>query len=113
MNAAARFLNHGVLSRGWAISIFLSRAQISTLVLIIGVLTSALSIVYVTNNSRSLNANLQQTFVERDHYHVQWGQLLLERSTWVLQSRVQQIAEEQLDMQTPTTSSIKIIKAQL
>ena len=54
MNAAARLFNQGVLSRGWAFSVFLSKAQLSVIVLTIAVLTSALSIVYVTNiNAKS------------------------------------------------------------
>lgn len=110
MNAAARLLNHGVLSRAWVFSVFLIRVRLSTLVLMIALLTSALSIVYMTNLTRSLNASLQQSYVENDRLHVQWGQLLLERSTWMMPARVQQVAEEQLGMVIPTHKSVVIIK---
>jgi cell division protein FtsL len=109
MNAAARMFNQGVLSRGWAVAVFVSRAQLSTVLLIIAVLTSALSIVYVTNTSRSLNAGLQQTLADRDRIHIQWGRLLLEKSTWMVQARVQQIAEDQLQMVLPNSKSVVII----
>ena len=67
MNAAARLLNQGALSRGWVISIFVTRSNVSVVVFMISILISALSLVYVTNCSRSLNAELQQAYVERDH----------------------------------------------
>jgi cell division protein FtsL len=111
MNAAARLFNQGVLSRGWAVSVFFSKAQVSTIVLIIGVLASALSIVYVTNNTRTLNAGLQQTYYERDQIHNQWGKLLLERSTWMMQARVEQIAEDKLGMFMPDSKSIVVINS--
>lgn len=109
MNAAARFLNQGSLSRNWVISVILARAEYSVFLLIAAVLVSALSIVYVTNTSRSLNAAIQQTFVERDHLHVQWGQLLLEKGTWITSARVQQIAENQLGMVMPEGKSMVIV----
>lgn len=111
MNAAARLFNQGVLSRGWAVSVFFSKAQMSTIVLILAVLTSALSIVYVTNSTRTLNAGLQQSMYERDNYRVQWGRLLLERSTWMMQARVQQIAEDKLGMVIPNSKSVVVINA--
>ncbi|MDR3478540.1 MAG: cell division protein FtsL [Gammaproteobacteria bacterium] len=110
MNAAARF-NQGVLSRGWAVSAFLTRARLSTLVLFLAILTSALSMVYVTNATRSMNASYQQNLVERDHLHVQWGQLLLEKSTWMMQARVQTIAEKKLGMVIPDGKSVVIINS--
>jgi cell division protein FtsL len=109
MNAAARMFNQGALSRGWAVSFLLERAQLSSMVIVISILTSALSMVYVTNMTRSLNAGLQQTHAERDHMHVQWGQLLLEKSTWMMQARVQQIAEDKLGMVFPDNKSVVIV----
>jgi cell division protein FtsL len=111
MNAAARLFNQGVLSRGWAASVFFSKAQISSVILIVAVLVSALSIVYVTNASRSQNASIQQIYYDRDQLHDQWGRLLLERSTWMMQARVEQIAEDKLGMFTPDSKSIVIINS--
>lgn len=108
MNAAARF-NQGVLSRGWAVSIFLTRARFSTVVMFLAILTSALSMVYVTNATRTLNASYQQSLAARDQLHVQWGQLLLEKSTWMMQARVQSIAEKNLGMMIPDGKSVVII----
>lgn len=109
MNAAARFLNQGVLSRGWVMSVFLSRSQVMGFGLVVSVLISALSVVYVANTTRSLNAGIQQTFADRDKLHVQWGQLLLEKSTWIMQARVQNIAEGRLGMVVPNSQSVVVI----
>lgn len=111
MNAAARTLNQGVLSRGWAISFFLAKAQLSTMILVLAVLSSALSIIYVTNITRTLNSNIQQNLTMHDTFHVQWGQLLLEKSTWMVQARVQQVAEEKLKMVIPDSKSVMIVNA--
>ena len=108
MNTAARF-NQSILSRDWIVSVLLTRSQITLVALILGVLLSALSVVYVTNTTRSLNANYQQTLTDRNRLHVEWGQLLLEKSTWIMQARVQQIAEDRLRMVTPDSKSTVVI----
>ncbi len=109
MNAAARLLNQGVLSRGWVISIFFNRSQMPLAVLVFGVLVSALSVIYITNMARSLNANIEQTLLERQQLHVQWGQLLLEKSTWIMQARIQNIAEGKLGMVVPNNKSVVVV----
>jgi cell division protein FtsL len=109
MNAAARLLNQGVLSRGWVISIFLHRSQMPLVVVAFGVLMSALSVIYITNNVRSLNANIEQTLIERQQLHVQRGQLLLEKSTWIMQARIQHVAEGKLGMMIPDHKSVVVV----
>ncbi len=109
MNAAARLLNQGALSRGWVMSVFLNRTQVILFALIVVTVMSALSVVYVTNTARTLNAGIQQTLTERDRLHIQWGQLLLEKSTWVMQARVQNIAEGKLGMMVPDHKSVVIV----
>jgi cell division protein FtsL len=109
MNAAARLLNQGVLSRGWVISILLKKSQLPMATLLFAVLVSALSVIYAANTTRSLNAAIQQSLTERQQLHIQWGQLLLEKSTWIMQARVQNIAEDKLDMVTPNSKSVVVI----
>ncbi len=101
MNAAARLLNQGVLSRGWVVSLLFNRSQIFSFILAIAALLSALSIIYVTNLSRSLNAEMEKMLAQQQQMHLQWGQLLLEKSTWVMQARVQNVAADKLDMTIP------------
>jgi cell division protein FtsL len=109
MNAAARLVHQGVLSRHLVLAHFLNRRQIAVLVLALGVLLSAVSIIYVTHVTRILHAAYQRNLSEQDHLHVQRGQLLLERSTWMMQARIQQIAENKLGMIIPDHKSVVII----
>jgi cell division protein FtsL len=107
MNAAARLLNHqGALSRSWVVSVFFTPYHLMIFVLIVLILISSLSLVYVTNETRSLNANIQKVMLERDRLHVEWGQLLLERSTLTIETRVQNFAEKKLNMVFPEGKKI-------
>lgn len=109
MNAAARLIQQNILSRGWFFSVLLDKKKLIQTVLLFSVLLSALAVVYVTNISRSLNANLQQTLAERERLHIQWGQLLLEHGTNTMQARVQRVAEDKLDMMVPDRRSVVIV----
>jgi cell division protein FtsL len=109
MNAAARLLNQGALSRSWVISLFLSRFQFVLFSCVFAILISALGLVYMTNATRSLNANLQQTLSERDRIHIQWGQLLLEKSSLLMQARIQVLAQDKLNMVIPEGKAVVVI----
>jgi cell division protein FtsL len=109
MNAAARLLNQGTLSRSWVISVFLARFQFVLFSSIFAIVISALGLVYMTNITRSLNANVQQTLVERDQIHIEWERLLLEKSTLLMQARIQLLAENQLNMVVPEGKAVVVI----
>jgi len=112
MNAAARLVNnHGVLSRSFLASMFLTSYHFLLLLLVVALLATSLSMVYLTNTTRSLNANFQKTLVTRDRLHVEWGQLLLERSTLTMQSRIQNIAENHLAMVFPEGKLVVVVKS--
>jgi len=110
MNAAARLFNQGELSRGWVVSIFFTRFQYSIGVMILFIVVSALSLIYVTNCTRSLNANLHQLSLEQDHLQITRGQLLLEKSSLTMQARIQTLAERQLNMVVPDGKSVIVVK---
>jgi cell division protein FtsL len=109
MNAAARLVHQNVLSRQFVLTHFLTREQITAMFLSLCLLISALSVVYVTHVTRILNANYQHNMVEQDRLQVQRGQLLLERSTWMMQARIQQAAEDKLGMVVPDHQSVVVI----
>lgn len=109
MNAAARLVHQNVLTRQFVFAHFLSRQHMAMVGLAFAVLLSALSVIYVTHVTRILHANYQHNLVEQDRLHVERGQLLLERSTWMIQSRIQQIAETKLGMIVPDHKSVVII----
>lgn len=109
MNAAARLVHQGALTRHLMMTHLLTKQQIIVMLLAVAVILSALSTIYVTHISRLLHASYQRHLIEKDHLHVQRGQLLLERSTWMIQSRIQQIAEKKLGMKIPDHKSVVII----
>jgi cell division protein FtsL len=109
MNAAARLVHQNVLSRHLMLTHFISRRQIAVAMLVLAVLFSALSIIYVTHVTRILHAAYQHNIADQGKLHVQHGQLLLERSTWLMQSRIQHIAENNLKMIVPDRKSVMII----
>lgn len=109
MNSAARLLNHGTLSRSWVVTLLIARFQAVLAALVFALSLTALSIVYITNETRSINASLQQSLSDRDRLQLQWGQLLLEKSTWLMQARVQSIAEHNLNMAIPDNKSVVTI----
>lgn len=109
MNAAGRLVHQGLLTRHLVFTHLFSKSQLAVLTLGLAVLLSALSIIYVTHVNRILHAAYQHNLLEQDHLHVQHGQLLLERSTWMMQSRIQEYAEAKLDMMVPNHKSVTII----
>lgn len=101
MNAAARLVHQHVLTRHLVYAHFMTKQQLGMMLLVLSVLVSALSVVYVTHLNRTLYADYEHNIIEQNHLTVQRGQLLLERSTWMMQARIQQIAEKQLNMIVP------------
>jgi cell division protein FtsL len=73
-------------------------------------MVSALSLVYVTYQSRSLHIALQTDTIQRNQMHVEWEQLLLEKGTWSTQARVQTLAENKLGMVMPDAHSLVALK---
>jgi cell division protein FtsL len=109
MNAAARLVHQSVLSRHFVLTHLLTRRQIAVLILGLAVLFSALSVIYVTHVTRVMHATYQHNLADQNRLHVERGQLLLERSTWMMQSRIEKIAEGKLGMFIPGNKSVVII----
>ncbi len=87
----------------------LIRKHMSVLLIALLVLLSAIAIVLSQHTSRSLVAELQTLYVERDRLDIEWGQLLLEQSTWATPSRVEHVAVEKLDMRVPGHDNFVVI----
>lgn len=110
MNAAARLVHQNVISRQLVVVHFLTRGQILSIVMAAAMLMSALSMIYVTHLTRITHAAFQHNIAEQDRLHVERGQLLLERSTWMIQSRIQQVAENKLGMVIPDHKSVVVVQ---
>ena len=106
MNTAVRALQHSHVS----IVNIISLKNMLILSLVFTVLISALSVVYTKDLNRRLFNDLQTTQKIRDDLYIEWGQLLLEQSAWSTQSRVQQLANEQLQMEVVISKEIKLVR---
>ena len=79
------------------------------LVLLATLLVSGLAVVAATHESRYEFNRLQELRSEASELNVEWGQLLIEQSTFGVEGRIEQKAIEQLDMHVPDVSQIVMI----
>lgn len=73
------------------------------------VLLSALAVIDARHENRMLFSQLQQLRHQRDQLNVEWGQLLLEQSTWSTHARIEQLATGKLDMQMPAHTKLVLV----
>lgn len=88
----------------------LYRPLIILLVLIVSILLSALSVVKAAYDYRRLFNDHQILVHQWDELQIEWGQLLLEQSTWGGQGRVEGKAENSLQMRVPKVDETEIIR---
>jgi cell division protein FtsL len=75
----------------------------------LGVVSSALTVVYVSHGCRTLYAELAILEQHANELQVEWGQLLLEQSYLASYARIEQLATEQLQMRAPRPSEIVVV----
>jgi cell division protein FtsL len=75
------------------------------------VLISALAVVASTQQVRRQTDELEVLRKQASQLQVQWGQYLLERSTWAAYGRVESIAVSELNMKAPISDEIVMIRA--
>ena len=73
------------------------------------VVLSAISVVHSTFQTRKLVAEFQQLQNLRNDMEVEWGQLLLEQSTWGSFNRVERLAGKKLKMIVPEPNQIVMV----
>lgn len=78
--------------------------------LVVLILTSALAVSWTVHETRRLTSRAQQLQAQQDHLQTEWGQLLLEHSTWGSYTRVEQLARAKLDMQMPEGGQKVLVK---
>jgi cell division protein FtsL len=81
-----------------------------TLILWGMILVTAICVVYVSFQSRSVFISWQETLQQAEQIDVEWGQLILEKNTLASYARLQRIAEKKLGMVEPKGQRIEIIK---
>ncbi len=80
------------------------------IVLLVAVMAISIVVVQTRHESRQLFAELQTRQAERDALNVEWGKLLLEEGTWSQHRRVEAMARQRLDMNTPDAASIRVVR---
>ena len=88
-------------SNGW---------RVLVAVLWLGVLGSSLGVIYAKHEARSRFNELQQLTQQRDDLDIEWGQLQLEQSTWATHGRVERVARDDLRMDIPQASDLRIVQ---
>lgn len=78
--------------------------------LLVLVITAALSVVTSQHQARKLFISLQQEKEHARQMEVEWGQLQLEQSTLAAPARVEKIASQQLQMQLPKKEQVRFIR---
>lgn len=79
------------------------------LVLTIVILISALSVVYVTHESRQLIVQQEKLLTQRENYDVEWRNQILEENSLAEHSRIERLAETELKMQRPSVDNEIVI----
>ncbi len=108
VNASARRAAMQTTIYRW--SALFSPRMVLIMVLLLCVLVSGLSVIYTTFKNRYLLNELQQLKTQRNELQVQWGQLLIEQSTFSLESRIERKAIDELAMEIPDISEIVMVR---
>lgn len=93
----------------FTLSIF-NKTHVAWVLLLFLISISALMVVYSSHRARHLFYDLQASRVDRDELQVEWGQLLLEQSTWSSYGRIESIAIDQLGMIVPEPKDLVIAR---
>jgi cell division protein FtsL len=80
------------------------------LILILVLVAAALSVVSARHQARKLFVVLQAEQGHARDLDVEWGQLQLEISTWLMHNRVEEVARGRLKMVIPQAGSIYVLQ---
>ncbi len=78
--------------------------------LVVAVVASALGLVGLQHEYRSVFATMQQELERRDRLREEWRKLQLEQSALAKHSRVERLARAELGMELPARSDIVILR---
>ena len=80
------------------------------LILTVALVACALSVVSARHQARKLFMNLQSEQATARALDVEWGQLQLEISTWLMHNRVEEVARGRLNMVIPESGRIYVLQ---
>ncbi len=76
----------------------------------LGILVSAFAVIITSYHARQRFIEWQGLLTDAREYKVEWGQLLLEKSTMASYSRLEHMAADTLKMSAPTKKQIVVVK---
>ncbi len=82
------------------------------LLLLMAIFVVAMGVVFNTHQTRQSITEKDQSYEERERLDNEWRNLILEENALAEHSRVQQIANEELEMQRPDTDKEVVISFQ-
>lgn len=77
--------------------------------LMLCVIASAVGVVLVKQQSRTLFVQLQRLERARDDLNVEWGKLQLEQGAWATHNRIEKLATAKLGLELPAADSIVLV----
>jgi len=77
--------------------------------LLLLILCSAFAVIHSTHDCRAMYARLQELESSQWYLQEDYGRLLLEHSTWASHYRVEKVAAEELGMQPPALTQLKVV----
>jgi len=86
------------MARRWAIVLWLL------------LILSTVAVVYTTHLCRQLYTQLSRLQQEESNLQVEWGQYLLEQSTWASLTRIEKAATEELGMRVPDFNEVIMVE---
>jgi cell division protein FtsL len=78
-------------------------------ILFVLVFISAILIVMTQHNYRKTFMEIQKLETVKNDLNEEWGKLQLEQSTWATDDRIERLAREKLNMESPAIESIVLI----
>jgi cell division protein FtsL len=85
---------------------------LTTIILWLLVCLSALSVAYSNHSARLLFITWQEQLKEHQRLEVEWGQLLIEKSTLTAYARLESVASKKLGMVVPKVQQIQLVRGE-
>lgn len=110
MTRAVHGWNWFLWRRKESTSVYTAKQQLVIGVMVVLLLFSAFSVIYLRDLSRRLFIQYQTLQQAQTHNEIEWNKLLLEEGAWSTQARIQYLASQRLKMITPQPRDIKIVE---
>jgi len=110
MNAVTRVVAQGSLVGNRITFVSFPLPGLRVLMLVIMLLISAFAIIYIKDINRRLFINYQSLQQRSDVLKTNNEKLLLEKSAWSRQARIQVLAEQNLNMKVPSAANVIVVK---